>query len=226
MYIYETYIFQAIPPDIAWYWEFLYQLFYVLKIIFVLLISAIICFLLFSTVGGILAAPFLDALSERAEFIILKRKEETPFSLKLLFLDIVVILAQEAKKLFLWMTFTIITLPLMLIPLLGQVLFFIPNAILAAYFLGLGFIDFSVSRRRHDKKQRKTFNNNNLWMILGLGGAVYMTILIPLAGFLCLPICTVGGTLLFCEQATKEELKFQRPDLKKEQKLLDGMINS
>ena len=152
-------------------------------------------------------------LSERAEFIILKKGIETPFSLKLLFFDIMIILAQESKKLFIWLGFTLITLPLLLIPIAGQILFFIPNATIAAYFLGLGFIDFSVSRRRLDSNYRKIFRQRKFWMILGLGGAVYATILIPLLGFLCLPICTVGGTILFCEEATDEELKFHRPDL-------------
>lgn len=221
MYFFGNYISRVIPPDVSWYWEFLYELLYVLKIIFALLAYLIVCFLLFSTIGGILASPFLDMLSERAEFIILKRKEETPFSLKLLLLDIVVVLAQESKKFFIWLAFTLITLPLMLIPAIGQVLFFIPNATLAAYFLGLGFIDFSVSRRRLDTKARKAFNKKNRWMILGMGTAVYVTILIPFLGFICLPICTVGGTLLFCEEATEEELKFRRPDLERKQKQLE-----
>jgi len=214
-YIYDEYVFEEIAPNLIWYLKFLYTLLYVLKIIFGLFLYLLVCFFLFSTVGGILAAPFLDILSEKAEFLILNDCEETAFSLKLLLLDIIVILSQESKKLFIWLGFTIITLPLLLIPLAGQILFSIPNVCLAAYFLGLAFIDFSVSRRRFNNKERKVFRQRNFWEIMGLGMAVYVTILIPFVGFICLPICTVGGTLLFCKNATKEELIFRRPDIKK-----------
>ena len=212
-YIYTTYLYVPIPPNLVWYTEVLHQLRYILTILFTLIVYLLVCFFTFSTVGGIVASPFLDMLSERAEFILLKRKEETPFSLKLLIYDIAVVLWQEAKKCAKWLGFTFITLPLLLLPLIGQVLFFFPNAILAAYFLGLGFIDFSISRRRLSFQDRKAFNKEHFWEILGFGGAVYVTLLVPLLGFICLPVSTVGGTILFCENASKKELQFRVPDV-------------
>ncbi len=192
---------------------------YYLAIIFGFIVYCLICFLLFAAIGSIVAAPFLDLLSERTEWVFWEEDTETPFSIKLLLRDLGILLLEEVRKLATWVIFMICILPLLLIPVAGQILFVFFSTTFSIYFLGLAFVDFSLARRRHSFTTKRAFAWRVKYHIFGLGTAIYVTLLLPIIGFLCLPISAVGGTLLFCEHANDEERKFLRPD-KEEPKLL------
>ena len=195
---------------------------YYLAIVLGFVLFCLICFLLFAAIGSIVAAPFLDMLSERTEWVYWEKDEETPFSLKLLLRDLGVLLLEELRKLATWVVFMICVSFFLLIPVAGQIIFVILSTTFSIYFLGLAFCDFSLARRRHPFLAKRAFAWRVRYHILGLGSAIYVSLLIPVVGFLCLPMSAVGGTLLFCEHSTEEERKFQRPDLEEPKLLEEG----
>ena len=207
------------PNDAPIYMMILMWIAYYLAMVLGFVLFCLICFLLFTTIGNVIAAPFLDMLSECTECVYWQQEIETPFSLKLLFRDLGVLLLEESRKLLTWLLFMLAISPLLLIPILGYIMFLILSTVFSVYFLGLAFVDFSLARRRHGLAKKKAFAWRVKYTLLGLGTAISIRLLNTLIAFLCLPISTVGATLLFCEHSTPDEQKFQRPDLKPQGKL-------
>lgn len=199
------------PSEQTWFLAALMWVAWILAWILGFVLYLLICFLLFTLLGNLIAAPFVDLLSERAEERLLGTKDETPFSFKLFLHDTGLLLLEEGRKVLTWLVFMVCILPLLLIPMVGQVAFVVLSTSFSVYFLGLAFVDFPLARRRMPFALKREFAWRNRWRLLGLGAAIYVTLLVPVVGFACLPISAVAGTWLFCEHATEDERRSHGP---------------
>lgn len=193
------------PSEQTWFLAALMWIAWILAWILGFVLYLLICFLLFTLLGNLIAAPFVDLLSERTEERLLGTKDEVPFSFGLLLRDTGVLLLEEGRKVLVWLVFMVCILPLLLVPVAGQAAFVILSTGFSVYFLGLAFVDFPLARRRMPFAMKRAFAWRNRWRLLGLGSAIYVTLLVPVVGFACLPISAVAGTWLFCDQATEDE---------------------
>lgn len=149
----------------------------------------------FTIVGMVLASPFNDLLSEKVEQGI-RGKDAVPELPFARWLKMTLHSLWESLKIALkQILFMALTVPFLLIPLLG----FLPFFIVSAYFTGLGFYDISLARHFLVKDERRKVISGKAWEIFGLGVAMELLLLIPFAGLLVLPLGTTAATILFCE---------------------------
>jgi CysZ protein len=85
--------------------------------------------------------------------------------------------------------------------LLGLLPVLTPFTVLAAtlftmLFLPLEYASFAMDHRQLRFRQRRTLIWQHRWLMFGFGAAAFLTLLIPLLNFICLPALVVGGTLV------------------------------
>jgi len=199
------------PAQQAWYLAAVLYVLWVAAWVLGFVVYLLLCFLLFTVIGNIVAAPFLDILSKRTEKLILGKKGDIPFSFKILVRDLGALLAEELLKFLAWLSVMIGLAPLLLIPVVGQLGFMLLSALFTVYFLGMAFADFPLARRRQPFSAKRKFAWRVRYRLLGMGTAIYATLVIPIVGFVCLPLSTVAATILFCEYASDEEKRFIIP---------------
>jgi CysZ protein len=175
----------------AWYWRALYW--FVETVVSILL--AYLAILLFPVLGAIVAAPFLDHLSEKLEIDMLGRDDRPRLRLMDMIGDVFRALSHALKGLALGGLCAGVLLIINLLPGLGSLIYIIGNAILAALFFSLEFMDYSAARRRlsYGAKLRILFRDTA--GSLGLGLAIFFAV--PFLSVVLLAPAACGGTLLF-----------------------------
>ena len=160
--------------------------------------ALVVLYFVFLLLGTMIAAPFLDVLAQRVEALATGRalQEQTSF------LDAVrgvgISIIEELRKLAFFLAVQITLLLLGLIPLLT------PFTVLAAtlftmLFLPLEYASFAMDHRQLRFQQRRALIWQHRWLMFGFGIAAFLTLIIPLLNFICLPALVVGGTLLMVE---------------------------
>lgn len=178
-----------------------------------------VAYISFSAVGLVLASPLNDVLSERVEAALCEPKPQIslPFNKRL-----------RGMGYSLWDSFTILvrqifftgmTAPLLLVPVVG----FLPFFLVSSYYTGRGYFEVGTARNLLRPKHSKAAIRKLRWQLLGLGVAIQLLFTIPLLPLFILPLGITAGTLLYCgvdwEQALKDAghpppLGFQPPKLK------------
>ena len=149
-------------------------------------------------VGQALASPFLDALSEKVENIVLGTKEQ-PIDAK----RIMRAFAMGISDL-IWGTATSIAVyvPLFLlglIPGVGTIPASFLSYVFAALLAAVEFVGLPMIRRFINYSGRWRVIRANAALSLGFGATTLILLIIPAAGFFVLPFATAGGTLLYCD---------------------------
>lgn len=191
--------FLPLEPPAAWYaWLWVAPLrLLAWGIGLLLLVTAlVVVYFAFLLLGTVIAAPFLDVLAQRVEELATGRvpaeHAALPGTLQAMGLSVVV----ELRKLGFFLAVQIVLFLLGLLPLLT------PFTVLAAtlftmLFLPLEYAGFAMDHRQLRFPQRRALIWQHRWLMLGFGAAAFLTMLVPLLNFICLPALVVGGTLLF-----------------------------
>ncbi|HKE02424.1 MAG TPA: EI24 domain-containing protein [Blastocatellia bacterium] len=155
--------------------------------VLMILLTLMIAYFLYLPVARVLLAPFAEALSRRTHAIntgqTVRRNNQgwaraMLEGLKLVIFQLVVALVALALGL--------------AFPPLGA-----PIGVAVAIFLGgLDFFDVPLSTRGMRLKRKLGLIWRNKSLALGFGGAVYLTLLIPVINMLALPVGVIGATLL------------------------------
>jgi CysZ protein len=143
----------------------------------------------FVQVTRIAGAPFLDAMSLRAERLV-----EPGFADPGLGPPVFSAILGEIRKLvnaLFWGA--VCLLGNLVVPGSGALL----GLYLALKFLALDFLDYPMSRRGLGPAQRKAFFRRNLGATSGFALGTLLFLTLPLFGLLAVPSCVVAGTLLF-----------------------------
>mgnify|MGYP000256483734 CR=1 FL=1 len=172
----------------------------------VALTAAIMAILL----GKILAAPFNDALSERAEQIYnTQAPSKEPFSIKVILQDSWWAVRWEAKKVIIYLMVLLPLLLLNLIPFVGSFLYAGLAFVFNVSFLAYDYMDFPLERRRgpngrHGARERGSILWRHRWPMLGYGMSTSLLLFLPLINFLFLPLAVTGATLLYVDLEAQE----------------------
>jgi CysZ protein len=155
-------------------------------------LAALAVYMTFAVVGGVLASPFLEALSARVERIHTgaAAQVEEP-----LLASAWRALREAAKRA------GYVALLYLGIFLVGLVPGLQPVATLAfagvsAAFLALDYTSFALDRRGVTFRQKRRWLWQNRGAMLGFGGVGLLTLLVPGLNFACLPWLVTAGTLL------------------------------
>lgn len=169
-----------------------------------LVIAALLvgAYVLFFPLARVLLAPFADAISTRVEENILGPGPGETFELRRAAGDTAhAVVAALAMLLFQ----AIVMLPLFFIPVAGPVLLIL----VGIAFTGLSAIDIAMGRKRMRFREKLSFLWRHLSLVLGLGSAVYLLLLVPIANLLAIPFGAVAGTLIFLK--SEERTPLRRP---------------
>ncbi len=161
-----------------------------------LLILGLAVYFLFTVVGGVIAAPFLDVLSQRLERIVTgARGQEGAGGALAGLASAGRAFREEAKRVAFLLCVQALFLLLMLVPGL-QPFVLAANLVFAALFVSLDYTGFVLDRRGIRFRERRAWLWRHRRAMLGFGGAALLTFLIPGLNFLCLPWLVASGTLL------------------------------
>jgi CysZ protein len=182
----------AQPVIEAWYHWLLTGLWYLTYAI-VLAASGFLAYVSSMVVGGVLASPFNDILSEKTERILLgehyRKGEEEPFMQGLLRSA-----ASSAATAALYIACMGPLLLLNIIPGVGSVAYTIIGSTVGGYFLALEYSDTLLARRRYGLGQKMRLVYRERKFSVGFGIGTSLTLAIPLVNFLCIPLAVIGGT--------------------------------
>lgn len=148
-------------------------------------------YFVFAFVVRVIAAPFLALLAERTVPTV--AGAPAPASPGGPFVRWVARPIGEAIVLLaIRLAVTLLTLPLLLVPVVGALLF----AVVSMALLGLDLVDIAQSARGIVLGPRLRFARKNAWACLGLGVGAGLLMLLPCVNVLLLPATVVAAVLL------------------------------
>lgn len=139
--------------------------------------------------AGIVASPFNDTLSERAEHLMMGEAVPSETGWKALVIGGARGVATSAAT---GIPRAILVVFLGLIPGIGPIL----AAIVGAFFIAVGYSDYAFERRKYSIRRKLQTLWKHRRMALGFGVGANILLLVPLVNFLSMPIAVVGGTAL------------------------------
>ncbi len=191
--LYYSWLGEWILDSAAWY---LIASYYVLIVPFYLILL-IISFYAIMLTTQIFIAPFNTMLSVKVEEIYTGNKfvDELPF-MKQLQRDVL----YELRKVFFFLILIIIPLPILLIPVVGQVTYTVIASLVLMYTLTFDFVDYPMERDKLELRDRinLVYKHKAIW--LGYGGSVFLLFMIPLLNIALWPVLITSGTLLYIDK--------------------------
>ena len=167
------------------YWAFMH----IVKF-FLYLVVLVIMFYTFIVLSNVLGSPIYDYISTRYEQL---HYDGSPSKKDIsLSRGVLMTVKEESKKAVLLL---IVPLPLILIPVIGQVLAFI----VASVFIAWDYVDFSLSRDCPALKDRIKTIWRHKFLLAGFG----FPLLIPLLGLAIMPFAILGSTKLYFDMIKK-----------------------
>jgi CysZ protein len=149
--------------------------------------------------GGVVAAPFNDALSEEVEHL-LTGKDTPPFSLAAVLSDVARTVRLEAVKL---IGYAVVMVPLFLasflVPVVGHAAYSVFALSFTALYFALDYVDWPASRRGRGVRDRLSFARENFGSMFGFGLGVWLFLLVPVVNLFFMPAAVAGGTKLFLD---------------------------
>lgn len=189
-------VVEYIPQGEAWYWSILYWFLWVVAV----LLTLVLVFFTFTVVGNLLASPFNDLLSERAEEVFSGAVNDEPFSLSRFFRDALQTVLMEAKKMWVFVVVMILILPLNLLPGLGNSIYTVLAVSLTLFFLCFEYLGFVLVRKRQFFREQKNYIFARKFLMLGFSCGVMAMLAIPFFQLLCIPLAVIGATRIWCEE--------------------------
>jgi CysZ protein len=184
----------VIDGEHAWY---LVPFVWLIRVFWWLFLAALIGALSFVTVylvGGVIAAPFNEVLSEKVEAIRLGTPEP-PFDLKKMLSDALFAMGQELRRVAFLIIVFLVLLPLHFVPVFGTFIW----AWVGFLILAMDQLDIPMARHRYRFVDRVSALKRNMLVGTGFGAACAAFLWVPLLNFLCLPAAVVGGTLFYAD---------------------------
>lgn len=174
------------PTQGPWYYYILIVLWWILRVLLYPLLL-FIAYFISMMLAGIVASPFNDKLSERAEQILIGEVVVADGSWSALVTGGIKGILSSAMTA---IPRTVLVIVLGLIPGAGIVL----SALVGAYFIALEYTDYGLGRRDYGLRARARLIWKHRHLAIGFGVGAYFLLLIPLLNFLSMPIAVVGGT--------------------------------
>ena len=187
-------------PSAWWGWAWAGPLLLLAVLVRWLLLAAlgVAIYFLFTVLGGIVAAPFLDVLSARVERIVSSEQEAAGGGLAELVRNASRSVVEEGKRTLFFVSVQLAILLLGLVPGL-QPIAAVASLVFTALFLPLDYTAYALDRRRVRFGARRRWIFAHRAEMLGFGGFGLVLFFVPGLSFLCLPWLVTSGTLLVLE---------------------------
>ncbi len=182
---------------LAWWWpqppEGALLLLWLAAFVAVLALGLVLAYLVMLVVGGVLASPFCDALSERTEEMLTGRRSraDAPF-----WAEALRSVGATAGIALLYLVLLAPVLAMGLVPGPGSAAATVLGALLSAFFLALEYTDATLARRGYGLRRKLRLLRANLPAALGFGLGASLLLWVPIVNLLCIPVAVIGGTAL------------------------------
>ena len=157
----------------------------------VILLVALLVYFLFTTIGSVLASPFLDVLSQRVERLHSGSVTQGGGGVR----GALRVLLEEARRMAFFALGVVGLLALGLVPGL-QPVSAVALLLFSTLFLSLDYTGYLLDRREVRFSVRRAWLWQNRRPLLGFGSAALGTFAVPGVNFLALPLLVTAGTLL------------------------------
>ena len=182
----------ATPTVEVWYhwgWVALWYLLYVL----VILASGLVAYVTAIVVGGVLASPFNDRISEKTERALLGPRYQPPPE-QPFWSGLLGSMASSAAMAAMYVAVMGPLLLLNLIPVLGSAAYTVVGGLVGGYFVALEYSDTLLDRHQMGFRDKLELVWRERSFATGFGVGTSLTMAIPLINFLCIPLAVIGGT--------------------------------
>ena len=156
----------------------------------------LLVFFAFSLVVVLAASPFNGFLAEAVERELTGRQNDTPLTWQKLLRDLASALASEIRKLAYIVLWSIPFLLLLVVPLIGQVLWFL----FGAWMLAIEFFDYPMGNHGMAFPDQRRWLRERRLLGLGFGATTALALMIPFVNFLAVPAAVAGATALWVER--------------------------
>jgi CysZ protein len=197
----------AMPAIVAWYHYLLIALWGLIYLI-VMLLAVVLSYMGAMMLGGVIASPFNDALSEKTERILLGARYVTPPEMPF-WKGVGRSMLSSAAMAGMYFGVMVPLLLLNLIPVVGSIAYTVIGGLVGGYFVALEYIDPLLERKTLPFKQKLALVWQERSLTLGFGVGTSLMLAIPIINFFCLPIAVIGGTALgtaLLEETPREAL--------------------
>ena len=199
---FQSWVEALLPQGDQWWWR---VLFYLLVVLMTLLLLVVMVYI-FAMVGRVLAAPFLEMLTQRVE-----REYNAAGVVEIGILkSIGRAFLQESKKFLLFALLMLVLLLLNLIPGLGSVIYALLAFVAASFFLASDFLDYPLERRGLSLAEKLSYVRGLGLTGLAFGAACLVLGMIPILNLALLPLAAVGGVLLYLSHPLDNGLRPKR----------------
>ncbi len=189
---FNSIVVHYIPQGEAWYWAILSYFLWTVAI----LVTMVLVFFGFTVVGAIIASPFNDILSEKTEELLTGIPNEEPFVFKVFLRDAIQTVADESKKIIIFVLLMLFLLPLNLLPG-GSLPYSALSILLTVFFLVVEYTGYVFARKHKTFKDQRRFIFSHKLLMLGFGFGVMAVLAIPFVQFFCIPLGVVGATQIW-----------------------------
>ncbi|MCB2189225.1 MAG: EI24 domain-containing protein [Deltaproteobacteria bacterium] len=190
---FDRWVTALLPTGEGWWWVLLFYFLLILMALVLLMLGVF----LFAVVGAVVAAPFLELLTRKAEALVGLAPAAGPA--RGILAEMWRVLRQEVKKLLLYLAVMLPLLLLNLFPGPGTAAYGVLAWLVTCYFLALQFLDYPLDRRGLTLRGKMVYLRRLGGGWLGFGSACFVLGVIPLLNLAFLPLCAVGGVLVFAQ---------------------------
>lgn len=194
--------FLDMPELTVWYKYLLYGVVYFINVILKMLIGIVLFIFsafIFYLVSIILCSPFYDYISEKTEKI-LTNAEEEKFDLRKFIKNSVRIIVYESQNALFFLLLPILFLVINLIPVIGNIGYFVLANIFIAYAFTFSFMDYIFGRKVVSFKERISFSKKHFGHYVGFG----LMGIIPVINIVFSPIFVVSATIMYMELVDRQ----------------------
>jgi len=187
-------------PSAWWGWAWAGPLLLLAALVRWLLLAAlgVAIYFLFTVVGGLVAAPFLDVLSERVERLVAGAPAREGGGFAELVRRALRSVLEEGKRTLFFLIVQLAILAFGLIPGV-QLVAAVASLAFTALFLPLDYTAYALDRRGVRFRARQRWILAHRAEMLGFGAFGLALFFVPGLSFLCLPWLVTSGTLLVLE---------------------------
>lgn len=183
----------ASSPD-AGFWAVLLQ---VILLIIGFAVLLIVCYFLFTILGGIITAPFNENISQIVEEKITKEKVITGIGF---WKDVYLSIRGELQKLLFYFSILFVIFLLNFIPFIGNAVSAALGIVFTFFFNALDFLDYPMQRKLMDFREKIRVTRRGGMLTYGFGAIAFLMMFLPIINVFMKPILVVAGTRLYWEK--------------------------
>ncbi len=193
--LFDTLLETYAPTTEVWYGVLLYYLAWSVA----LLLTSVIVFFSFTVIGNLIASPFNELLSERAEALRTGLHQDAPFRLRTFLAESRFAIIVELKKITIFIVCMVLLLLINFLPGIGSLIYAVLAPLLTLFFLVVEYMAFVLMRKQMSFSEQRRYIFRHPVLMFGFACSLFCLLAIPFVQFFCIPLAVVGATLIWCD---------------------------